>query len=48
VRQVGQLTMVEVVVEGRPSSRLVQLGRSVGDQVEVLAGLQPGDRLLIP
>lgn len=48
VRQVGQLTMVEVVKEGRPSSRLVQLGKEVADQVEVLAGLQPGDRILIP
>ena len=48
VRRVGQLTMVEVVEEGRPSSRLVQLGHEVADQVEVLAGLQPGDRILIP
>jgi RND family efflux transporter MFP subunit len=48
VRRVGQLTMVEVVQEGRPSSRLVQLGKEVADQVEVLAGLQAGERILIP
>jgi RND family efflux transporter MFP subunit len=48
VRQVGQLTMVQVVKDGRLSSRLVQLGKQLDDQVEVLAGLQPGERLLIP
>jgi hypothetical protein len=48
VRQVGQLTMVRVVKDGRSSSRLVQLGKQLDDQVEVLAGLQPGDRILIP
>lgn len=48
VREVGQLTTVEVLADGRPSSRMVQLGRSVGDQVEVLAGLRPGDRIVLP
>jgi len=48
VRRVGQLTMVEVMKKGRPSSRLVQLGKEVADQVEVLAGLQAGERILIP
>lgn len=48
VRQVGQLTMVEGVVEGRPSLRQVKLGRSLGDRVEVLAGLKPGDRIVVP
>lgn len=48
VRQVGQLTMVQVVENGRASSRLVQLGKELDGQVEVLAGLQPGDRILMP
>ncbi len=48
VRRVGQLTMVEVLAEGRAGSRLVQLGKDVGDRVEVLAGLQPGDKLILP
>jgi RND family efflux transporter MFP subunit len=48
VRRVGQLTMVETVVEGRPSTRMVQLGRQVGDRVEVLAGLKPGERIVLP
>jgi hypothetical protein len=29
VRQVGQLTMVEVLAEGRAGSRLVQLGKEI-------------------
>jgi RND family efflux transporter MFP subunit len=48
VRQVGQLSMVEAVVEGRPTRRQVQLGRQVGEQVEVLAGLQAGDKIVLP
>jgi RND family efflux transporter MFP subunit len=48
VRQVGQLTMVEAVVEGRPSLRQVKLGRQIGDRVEVLAGLKIGDQILLP
>jgi multidrug efflux pump subunit AcrA (membrane-fusion protein) len=48
VRLVGQLTVVEALVEGRPSRRQVKLGRQMGDQVEVLAGLQPGDRIVLP
>ena len=28
--------------------RQVKLGRQVGDQVEVLAGLQAGDRITLP
>jgi RND family efflux transporter MFP subunit len=48
VREIGQLTLVEVMVEGRSTSRMVQLGRQVGDQVEVLSGLQAGERLVLP
>jgi cobalt-zinc-cadmium efflux system membrane fusion protein len=47
VRQVGQLPMAEVLVEGRPRLQLLQLGRQVGDEVEVLAGLRPGDRIIV-
>jgi membrane fusion protein (multidrug efflux system) len=47
VRQVGQLPMAEVLAEGRPRLQLLQLGRQVGDQVEVLAGLRPGDRIIV-
>lgn len=48
VRQVGQLSMVEVMVDSRATRRQVQLGRQVGEQVEVLAGLQAGDKIMLP
>ncbi len=48
VQQVGQLTMVQVVVDGQPQRRQVKLGLQVGEQVEVLAGLQVGDRIMLP
>jgi len=48
VRQVGQLPMVEVLVDGRPYLRQIKLGRPLGDRVEVLSGLKPGEQALIP
>lgn len=48
VHLVGQLTMVEALVDGRSVRRQVKLGRQIGEQVEVLAGLQPGDQILLP
>ena len=48
VHTVGQLTMVKVVIDHTAQLRQVKLGRQVGDKVEVLAGLQPGDKILLP
>jgi RND family efflux transporter MFP subunit len=48
VRTVGQLTMVKVVEEGAAHLRQVKLGRQIDNKVEVLAGLRPGDRILLP
>ncbi len=48
VKRVGQLTLVSVVVNNRTELRQVKLGRQVGEQVEVLAGLQAGDRVMLP
>lgn len=48
IHTVGQLTMVKVMVDNAAHMRQVKLGRQVGDKVEVLAGLQPGDRIVIP
>ncbi|MEZ6124472.1 MAG: efflux RND transporter periplasmic adaptor subunit [Planctomycetaceae bacterium] len=39
VQRVGQLTMVDVVSDGRLSRRNVRIGRSIDSDVEVLAGL---------
>jgi RND family efflux transporter MFP subunit len=47
VHQVGQLTMVKVVVDGQASWRQVKPGRQIGEQVEILAGLQPGEKILL-
>lgn len=48
VATVGQLTMVPVALNQTSQLRQVKLGRQVGEQVEVLAGLQPGDRIVLP
>jgi multidrug efflux pump subunit AcrA (membrane-fusion protein) len=48
VATVGQLTMVKVAADKTAHLRQVKLGRQVGDQVEVLAGVQPGDRIVLP
>ncbi|MCA9191880.1 MAG: efflux RND transporter periplasmic adaptor subunit [Planctomycetales bacterium] len=47
VRRVGQLTLVEVVEAGLVSRRSIQLGRELGNQVEVLAGLSPGEQVVL-
>ena len=43
VATVGQLTMVQVAADQTAQLRQVKLGRQIGDQVEVLAGLKAGD-----
>ncbi len=47
VVRAGQLTMVDVVRDGRVERRTVQLGRTVGDQFEVLSGLASGDTVVL-
>lgn len=46
VRRQGQLATVFVIDGEIARIRLVQTGRSGGDGVEVLAGLEPGDRIV--
>jgi membrane fusion protein (multidrug efflux system) len=48
VETVGQLTMVKVVQDKVAELRQVKLGRTVGEKVEVLAGLKAGDRVVQP
>jgi RND family efflux transporter MFP subunit len=48
VHQVGQLTMVKVVINGQSHWRQVKLGRQIGKEVEILAGLQTGEKILLP
>ncbi len=47
VRRVGQLTVVDVVQQGRVERRTVQLGRAANGQLEVLSGLAPGDAIVV-
>lgn len=41
----GEVTAVYVLSDGRPSLRQVRLGDVAGDQVNVISGLKPGDRV---
>jgi RND family efflux transporter MFP subunit len=43
----GQLTMVDVVSEGRVQRRTVQLGHAAGNQFEVLSGIAAGETVAI-
>jgi membrane fusion protein, multidrug efflux system len=47
VIRAGQLTMVDVVAEGRVERRTVQLGRAVGSRFEVLSGLMAGETVVV-
>ena len=46
VYKVGQLEMAQVVQGGRVVRRMVKTGAAKDDQVEVIAGLDDGDRIL--
>lgn len=49
LRQVGQLDMVDVETPRGLEQRAVVLGRTLPeDRVEVLTGLQPGEKLIVP
>ncbi len=48
VQQVGQLSMVKVWQDQTARLRQVKLGRELDARVEVLAGLQPGEKVLLP
>jgi RND family efflux transporter MFP subunit len=47
IRSIGQLQTARVVSDGMIQTRMVSLGRSFGDRIEVLAGVNPGDRVLL-
>lgn len=48
IQRVGQLTFVQVLIDGELARRSVQLGRKFEDQVEILTGLKAGEQVLIP
>ncbi len=45
VRRIGQLPTVQLLREEEVRSRHVRLGREINGYVEVLSGLEPGDRI---
>jgi RND family efflux transporter MFP subunit len=45
--QIGQLDTARVISGNRIETRMVSLGRGFGDRVEILAGLAPGERLIL-
>ncbi len=47
IRRVGQLTLVDVVEAGSTLRRNVRIGRTLGDEVEVLSGLTVGEVVLL-
>lgn len=47
LRAVGQLDIVDVAVGNSLRRRTVQLGRTIGDEVEVLSGLKEGEQVAI-
>jgi RND family efflux transporter MFP subunit len=47
VVQRGQMEMVFVVADKRAHLRLVKTGKRVGDEVEIVSGLSPGERVAV-
>lgn len=47
IRLVGQVPLVDVVTEAGLQSRTVRVGTRHGEQVEILAGLSPDDRVAL-
>jgi len=48
VRRIGQLESVQVMTPDGPRTRSVQTGAVRDAQVEILAGLEPGESVLLP
>ncbi|MDH3520758.1 MAG: efflux RND transporter periplasmic adaptor subunit [Myxococcales bacterium] len=47
LQRTGQLTFVYAIRDRRAAMRLVKLGPALGERVEVLSGLEPGDRVVV-
>lgn len=45
VKQIGQLSVVEIAADGMLQRRTVQLGRTIAGDVEILAGLAEGEQV---
>jgi O-succinylbenzoic acid--CoA ligase len=47
VRERGQLTFVFIAQDGRARMRLVKTGKPTGDKLELLAGVEAGEMLIV-
>jgi RND family efflux transporter MFP subunit len=47
LKERGQLTFVYVMNEGRALMRLVKTGKTTGEQVELLSGVQGGEKVIV-
>lgn len=47
VIRAGQLTMTDVIEQGRVGRRMIQLGRALGDRFEVYSGLSAGETVVL-
>jgi membrane fusion protein, multidrug efflux system len=47
VKHVGQLDLVDVVIDGRVQRRAIRLGQATNDRIEVLAGLSEGEQVVV-
>ena len=48
VQSIGQLDLVNATSHGAVSRRAVRLGRTIGENVEVLSGLREGEWVEMP
>ncbi len=48
VKYVGQLELVDVIENGQPGQRAIRTGRVLGENIEVLSGLQDGEQVILP
>jgi RND family efflux transporter MFP subunit len=47
VVQRGQMELVFIAVDGRAQMRLVKTGKHIGDQVELVSGVDPGEAVVV-
>jgi len=47
IKRIGQIESVSILINGRPRIRHIRTGRSIGDSIEVLSGLNEGDLLVL-
>jgi multidrug efflux pump subunit AcrA (membrane-fusion protein) len=47
ITHIGQLSMIYVAHDNRMERRNVQLGRELGDQIQILAGLRSGETIIV-